>query len=456
MNLKQRFAIYFSILFSLILGIVLIVIFSLFSDYRNDQFRIRLEQKVFSTVKLLVNAKLPPRQMMRILDQNPIDKLYNEKLLIFNHEGVLVYSNMGYAPVDWSQKDIEFLKTKKSFYRHQDDIDFFGYYHDSPNRNKDYFVLISAEDKYARTQLTYLGYVLLGAFIFGTLSVMGLSYYVSVRSFSALDRFKDRIAEISGKKMELRLEDSGKNDEINTLAKSFNQMMDRIDVAYKQQKEFTDNASHELRTPVTRILMQLHNLLSLEQHSPNTVKYLQSIQEDANQMADIISSLLLLSRIDKKRTMGFMPLCRVDEAIFEAMQMAQKTYPDFRIQFDIDSDESMDADFEIRGDMNLLKIVFTNLLKNAYFYSTDKQVNILLKQEIGKICVIVTNTGNTLGESEQQNLYKAFSRGNNARKTDGTGLGLRIVDRILHHHDAQISYDVPQEGLNRFTLTFRL
>lgn len=456
MNLKQRFAIYFSILFSTILGIVLMVIFSLFSDYRNDQFRMRLEQKVFSTIKLLVNAKLPPRQMMRILDQNPIDKLYNEKLLVFNHEGVLVYSNMGYSPVDWSQKDIEFLKTKKSFYRHQDDIDFFGYYHDSVNRNKDYFVLISAEDKFARRQLTYLGYVLLGAFIFGTLSVMGLSYYVSVRSFSALDSFKNRIAEISGKKMDLRLEDSGKNDEVNALAKSFNQMMDRIDVAYKQQKEFTDNASHELRTPVTRILMQLHNLLSLEQHSPNTLTYLQSIQEDANQMADIISSLLLLSRIDKKRTMGFMPLCRVDEAIFEAMQMAQKTYPDFRIQFDIDSDESMDADFEIRGDMNLLKIVFTNLLKNAYFYSTDKQVNILLKQVVGQINVIVTNTGTTLNESEQQNLYKAFARGNNARKTDGTGLGLRIVDRILHHHDAQISYDAPSEGMNRFTLTFKL
>ncbi|MDP4270906.1 MAG: HAMP domain-containing sensor histidine kinase [Bacteroidota bacterium] len=456
MNLKQRFAIYFSILFSTILGIVLIVIFSLFSDYRNDQFRMRLEQKVFSTVKLLVNAKLPPRQMMRILDQNPIDKLYNEKLLVFNHEGVLVYSNMGYAPVDWSQKDIEYLKSHKSFYRHQDKIDFYGYFHDSRNREKDFFVLISAEDKYAHRQMAYLGYVLLGAFIFGTLSVMGLSYYVSVRSFSTLDKFKDRIAEISGKKMDVRLEDSGKNDEVNALAKSFNQMMDRIDVAYKQQKEFTDNASHELRTPVARVLMQLHNLLLQEQHSPNTVKYLHSIQEDATQMADIISSLLLLSRIDKKRASGFLPPCRIDEAIFEAMQVTQKTFADYRIQFDIDSDETIDADFEIRGDMNLLKIVFTNLLKNAYLYSADKQVNILLKQEPENIKVIVTNNGKTLSETEQQNLYKAFARGSNARKTDGTGLGLRIVERILHHHDARISYDVPQDGLNRFTLTFKV
>ncbi len=456
MNLKQRFALYFSILFSTILAVVLIVVFSLFSHYRTDQFKLRLEEKVLSTIKLLVDVQLPNRQMMKILDQNPIDKLYNEKVLVFNHQGVLIYCNMGNAVVDWNPKDIEFLKENKRFYRHQDNIDIFGVFHDSRDNNKDFYLLISAEDRYAKNQLQFLGYSLIGAFIFGTISVMLLSYYVSVKSFSTLDRFRNRISEISEKKLHLRLEDSGKNDEINSLAKSFNQMMDRIDVSYKQQKEFTDNASHELRTPVARITMQLHNLLKLEKHNPNTEKYLFSIQDDTNRMADIISSLLLLSRIDKKRAADIMPVCRIDEAIFEAMQTSQKTYPDYRISFNIESEVTDEPSLEIKGDMNLLKIVFINLLKNAYLYSSDKQVDILIRQELMAVRVMITNKGKTLSEAEQQNIFKSFSRGQNARNIDGTGLGLRIVDRILHYHNAEIKYDIPEADVNRFTLLFQI
>ncbi len=456
MNLKQRFALYFSILFSTILAVVLIVVFSLFSHYRQEQFKFRLQEKVLSTVKLLVDVKLPNRQMMQVLDQNPIDKLYNEKILVFNYNGVLIYSNMGNALLNWSQKDIDLLKTQKSFYRHQGDIDIFGLFHDSHNKYQDYYVLISAEDKYAKNQLHFLGSVLLGAFIFGTISVMLLSYYVSVRSFSVLDRLRNRISEISEKKLYLRLEDSGKNDEINSLAKSFNQMMDRIDVSYKQQKEFTDNASHELRTPVTRILMQLHNLLMHESHNPNTEKYLYSIQDDANKMADVISSLLLLSRIEKNKAADMMPVCRIDEVIFEAMQTAKKTMPDYRISFNIENAGTDEPDLEIKGDMNLLKIVFTNLLKNAYNYSSDKQVDILICQDKTAVRVMVSNKGKTLNDAEQQNIFKAFARGQNSRNIEGTGLGLRIVERILHYHDAQIEYDIPETGVNRFSLLFQI
>lgn len=70
MNLKQRFALYFSILFSTILAVVLIVVFSLFSHYRQEQFKFRLQEKVLSTVKLLVDVKLPNRQMMQVLDHS--------------------------------------------------------------------------------------------------------------------------------------------------------------------------------------------------------------------------------------------------------------------------------------------------------------------------------------------------------------------------------------------------
>jgi len=453
-SLKRRFTIYFSILFSVLLAIVLIAVFSMFAQFRRSEFKQRLEEKAISTVALVADLNVSKQDVLAILDENAIDKLYINRILVFGKDTNLIYSNVGGTAQILTPSDLMVLKKKGSFFVSENQIDKYGILYKIHNDNE-FYVLITAEDKPGHRHLGYLGYLLLGAFIVGTTSVIILARSLSGRILLPLKQIQQRITDISEKKLHIRLEETHNNDEIDKLAQAFNEMMDRIDSSYKQQKEFTDNASHELRTPVTRIIMQIQNLISLESHSDKTKLYLNSIMMDSNQIADTISSLLLLSRIDSGKISGFFPPCRLDEIIFDAIQFISKAYPDVHILFDIENQSDNEIDIEIKGDSNLLKIVFINLFKNAYLYSSDKQINVTLIQNNEFLKVVITNNGELITLDDRQNLFKAFARGKNAKNIQGTGLGLRITERILNHHNAQIEYEVLEGNLNCFNVLFK-
>lgn len=452
-SLKQRFTIYFSILFSALLATVLIIVFTMFAQFRKNEFKQRLEEKASSTVALIADLNVSKQDVLSILDENSVDKLYVNRILVFDKDTNLIYSNVSGAARILSATDLQTLKKKGSFFISKNQIDRYGIQYKFHGKDE-FYVLITAEDKSGHRHLWYLGYLLVGAFIVGTASVIILSRSLSGKILLPLKQIQQRITDISEQKLHLRLEETHSEDEIDKLSHAFNEMMDRIDSSYKQQKEFTNNASHELRTPVTRIIMQIQNLISLESHSDKTIQYLNSIMTDSNQIADTISSLLLLSGIDSVKISGFLPSCRLDEIIFDAIQFISKTYPDVHVLFNIDNQSESEIDMELKGDSNLLKIVFINLFKNAYLYSSDKQIKVNLLQANKILKVVITNNGEIILPGERQNLFKAFARGKNAHNIQGTGLGLRITERILNYHNALIEYEALNENSNCFTVSF--
>ena len=452
-SLKQRFTINFSILLSVILAVVLTTIYSIFSQYRRTEFKLRLEEKALSTAALLADLNVSKQDALEILDQNSVDKLYNNRILVFDNDLNLIYSSVSGATQIPSAGDLQLLRTKGSFFFSDNKIGRFGMAR-KLSADKMLYVLVTAEDKSGQRLLWFLGYLLLGAFITGTVSVVILARSLSGRILLPLKQIQERITHISEKRLHIRLEEKRNNDEIDKLARAFNDMMDRIDSSYKQQKEFTDNASHELRTPVTRIIMQIQNLIKHESHSEKTLQYLDSIMMDSNQIADTISSLLLLSRINNANTSDFFPPCRLDEIIFEALQSISKTYPDVRTLFNIENTSDNEIDFELKGDANLLKIVFINLFKNAYLYSIEKLIKVTLIQEENVLKVKVVNDGEVIVPSDRKNLFQAFARGKNSKNIQGTGLGLRITERILNYHHATIEYEATDQNGNCFTVSF--
>jgi two-component system, OmpR family, sensor histidine kinase ArlS len=452
-SLKQRFTIYFSILFSAILAVVMIIVLYIFAQIRENEFKMRIEEKASSTAELLSDLNVSKQDLLKILDQNSIDKLYNDRILVYDDALKVIYSSVSGTEPIISAHDLRVLQEDGSFYYSEQSIGRYGKLFKLPD-NKKLYVLITAEDKSGHRLFLFLSYLLLGAFFLGTVSVIVLSLSLSGKILLPLEHFQQRITDISENKMHIRLTEKQNNDEIDKLARAFNEMMGRIDSSYKQQKEFTDNASHELRTPVTRISMQIQNLISSGAHSEKTLHYLHSILEDANQMADTISSLLLLSKIDSGYSPEFLPPCRLDEIIFEAVQLISKDYPDAHTVFNIENESENDLDFEIKGDFNLLKTVFVNLFKNAYLYSSDKSIKINVVQSDGRLKVMVLNNGEIIDGEDRENLFQAFARGKNSKNIQGTGLGLRITERILHYHHAEISYEALPPGTNCFTLSF--
>jgi signal transduction histidine kinase len=429
------------------------IVYTLFAQFRTEEFKERLAEKAITTIRLLNEVKEVDNQLLKIIDKNSINQLYNEKILVFNEQLEVVYSSIDDAPITWKKEELRKIKEEKSTLKKNGEYEVYGMFYDT--RNKDYYALVSADDKYGKSRLKFLRYLLIGAFIVGSSLVWILSFYLSKKALRPLDTFRSDITDITENNLNKRLPERDRKDEISILSNAFNEMLKRIDLSYNRQKVFTSNASHELRTPIARIVTQLENLINDTGTNPATGKALRLISQDCYQLSDIISSLLILTKIDNSSPeKGFKKL-RLDEIVFYAEERMKNRHPDFKFQFEIESgDDSLD--FEVEGDETLLRIAIGNLLKNGYLYSSDGMVSCVMKTSIKKIELRIINKGETPGVEDTSLLFNSFSRGKNSQNKSGSGLGLSIVKNILTYHDALVEYKLPSPNTNELIVTFKV
>ncbi len=455
MTLKRKIAINVSIAFSVLFGLASTFIYISFSTFRKEEFKNRLEEKALSTAKLLVEVKEIDGQILKLISQNRIDRLYKEKTLVFDGQYKLIYNSLDDSKISWTKNDLVKLNNEKSYFIDKNGKETLGIFF--PFKQGDYYVLISAEDIYGYSKMEYLLYSLIVTYFIGVLLVWIFTYFFIKKQLNPLDVFQQKITSISANALNVHLEENNSNDEINLLTQAFNKMLTRLENAFTTQKEFTSNASHELYTPLTRISLQLENLIHSEKHSENTLNYLKSINNDVHQIADLINSLLLLAKVNKESIIKTFDKIRIDEIIFEANEQVKKINSNFNLDFDIQIADDIDNPMEVLGVKPLLKIAFTNLLKNACLYSSNNKAQVIINHiEQKTIKVTVSNEGKTLTLEEQKKIFEPFMRGENSIQIQGSGLGLPIVKRILDYHNAAICYHAIDKNTNQFEVSFSI
>ena len=455
MTLKRKIAVNVSIAFSILFGLASTFIYLRFSSFRKEEFKQRLEEKALNTTKLLLDVKKVDKKLIKLIDENSINKYYNEKTLVFNDSFTLIYSSVGDAEIKWTPNDLKRLSTVKSFFKSDDERDLVGINFTFEQGN--YYVLITAEDKYGYSKMEYLLFSLIITFIVSILLVWIFTYLFIKKQLSPLDTFEKKITSISANQLNEHLAENESNDEINLLTKAFNQMLDRLENAFATQKEFTSNASHELYTPLTRISFQLENLINSQKHSETTLNYLKSINNDVHQIADLINSLLLLAKVNKEEMGKKFKKARIDEVIFDTYEQVKKINANFNLDFDIQIADEIENPMDVLGSKSLLKIAFTNLLKNACLYSSNNKASVIINQtKKNEIVVLIQNEGKTIKSSELNKIFEPFTRGENSIHIQGSGLGLPIVKRILDYHNATISYRSINENSNEFMVSFTI
>lgn len=452
MTLKNRISLLVSLLFTILFGLASTVIFVLYSNFRKEEFRDRLEIKALSNIKLLVNVKEVDEDLLKIIDQNSINKLYNEKTLVFDSHFKLIYSSIDDAKINWSVEDLKYLKKHKTFFKQQGDYEVYGVFYDT--KDKDFYALISATDDYGKRKLLFLRYTLIVSYIFFTCICWVLTSFMVKKAMNPLGLFHQKIKNINENNLDTRIASKSNKDEIDLIANEFNFMMDRIEISYQKQKEFTAHASHELRTPLSRITAQIENTIADPETSVKGKTFLNTILNDVNHLTELISSLLILSKIDNNQNSEYDGVHRMDEILFSAIENLKKSFPEFVILFEIEESENLDTTLEIKGNKNLLEIAISNVLKNACIYSDNKQALVKISTNEDRLVISVLNKGKTLSESEQKNLFQPFMRGKNSRGKSGFGLGLSIINRVLTLHKSSITYSVPEENVNLFQLFF--
>jgi two-component system sensor histidine kinase ArlS len=451
MTLKSKISIFVTGLFVLLYAVMATLVLILFSQFRSEEFQDRLRQKATATIELLIELKQSDQEIIKNIDKQKADNLIDEKTLVYNNNLSLVYSSLYDTALAWEKQQLPILQNNHEFFQRKDSLETFGIKYNY--KKEDYYVIVSAKDISGFRKLNYLKYVLLFSFIlFALLAWLSTRLMVS-KLLKPLDHFHKKIKLINENNLDEVIEVKSENNEIDLLAYEFNLMLQRIDASLKHQSEFTANASHELRTPISRIIAQIENKMNDEGVGENTKAFLQNILDDTNQISELIHSLLILSK-NNTTISNLEQLNRLDEIIYDCISKMNMLYPDCKVYFDIVLEKDTDDIVELRASKTLLEIVFINLIKNAYAYSDNKEVHIKILQKQHELQCIIMNTGNTISENDQKRLYEPFMRGENSQGKPGFGIGLRIVERILNVYKAKISYTAVDKHTNEFLVQF--
>ncbi|WP_313270800.1 sensor histidine kinase [Epilithonimonas vandammei] len=452
MSLKRKIALSLSIAFSLIFGIMMFVIYVSFNDFRRDEFKLRFQKRLVFTVNFIEKANDFEREAPLFFDENSDNVLLNENIMIFGGDKGLVYSTLKDKKITWDQSLLERLDKEKTIYQENSVPEIFAALRKIKGDN--YYILTSAQDVTGESKLAFLGYTLIFSYIISVLLIWFFSYYLVSKFLQPLEVLKNQISDTSVHRLTTDIILKNSNDEIGVLAKSFNLMTSRLDDVFQSQKDFNSSAAHEMRTPLTRMAFQLENLIQLENHSPKTKTTLQQMLQDVYQLSDLTKSLLLLSKFDKEGIATVYEEVRIDEVVFDAFESVHRNFPEFKMDFQINEESIDDSVLTVKGVKSLLEITFINLFKNAALYSDNQEVDISIKETDFRIIVKVYSVGSIIPLEEREKLFEAFKRGSNSHNKTGSGLGLRIVKRILEYHKAEISYTSLSDKENLFTVIF--
>ncbi|MFY9403630.1 MAG: HAMP domain-containing sensor histidine kinase, partial [Defluviitoga tunisiensis] len=225
-------------------------------------------------------------------------------------------------------------------------------------------------------------------------------------------------------------------DELGRLASTLNQMISRLERAFEQQKQFTADVSHDLRTPLSIIQAETSLTLKKDRSIEEYKKSLQLIQEEVLYMSSIIDKLLFLARSDSKSQYYNITSLDLKDLLEELIQKMKPLFQEKKLNLYYELTEGV----QIRGDKEKLKEAILNILDNSLKYTKSGKVTISLYKKENKAVICISDTGPGIPEKDLPLIFDRFYRVDKARSNSeqSTGLGLAIVKEIIEVHNGQI------------------
>ncbi len=263
--------------------------------------------------------------------------------------------------------------------------------------------------------------------------VLGLAYMLISKSLANVQHVTNAAKAMRGEMAHSIIPKSHTAYEIDDLIETFNTLLAELQHAYAQVKQFGQNASHELKTPLTIIKGEVEVGLRKERTTHEYKQILEKVAKEVGVLHEIIEKILFLSSNTKSDLKKHFHEVYLDEVLLEAIDEKRSFAEQKSIQFCIETLEPKN----LRGNASLLKIAITNLLDNAIKYSpAASTIHIALRPHELSIC----DEGLGISKEEIAHIFEQFYRTKQSIElTNGSGLGLSIVKNILDLHDLPIS-----------------
>lgn len=264
--------------------------------------------------------------------------------------------------------------------------------------------------------------------------------FLTNRFFSPI-RTMNRTAEaiITGNDLKKRMVVDEESGELYELAQNFNDMLGRLENVFEQERRFTSDISHELRTPMSVITAQCELLLSGDEDNP--IAAVEVIDRQCKRMNKLINAMLESSRLsyaDKKNT----------KSVYDFSEQVKSICRDIRVlrEKGIELEFSVVDGIYIYADKDLISSLLLNLISNAYKYGRpDGYIKVCLNKSEGTAVLTVEDNGCGMNEYDREHAFDRFYRASRSRSSEGIGLGLSISKQIAQMSDGELTVE-SEEG----------
>ncbi len=290
------------------------------------------------------------------------------------------------------------------------------------------------------------------------MSVIGLisGLFVAMLSgkfiFQPVERFLAQINRLARGDYSARISFGRKsraNSTAQQLEDGFNKLAQELESTEMLRSDFINNFSHEFKTPIVSIAGFAKLLRRGDLTPQQQAEYLEVIETESLRLAAMANNVLDLTRVENQTILTGVTRYNLSEQIRSCVLMLMEgKWRKKEMEYAVDFDE-----YTVEGNEELLRQVWVNLLDNAVKFSPEgATVTVKIAEAAGAICVTVENTGSFIAPEQYERIFRKFFQADESHATEGNGIGLALVKKIVRLHDGQVEVR-SDESKTAFTVT---
>ena len=279
-----------------------------------------------------------------------------------------------------------------------------------------------------------------------TLLLIAIGYWMSRQTQIKLEAMADTLQRVADGAIDARLTPTEDNDQVDRIARIMNLHLETLSSLMETMKTSAAAIAHDLKRPLSRAYLRLDKVLDDLSLAPAAKADLEAVHDELTRLTAIFETILRIARIDGEQgrpLQDWVDLGQLAAELGDTYQVVAEE-SGMTLAVAIDAGQRL----LVRGDPGMLGQMIANLLQNAVTHCpAGTAIALGVEATADDVCLVVSDTGAGLPEEERRQVLKSFYRSNTARTTEGTGLGLALVNSIVKRHRAEIALEDNGPGL---------
>lgn len=270
-----------------------------------------------------------------------------------------------------------------------------------------------------------------------------ITIFVGRKVLKPISDFSHATTHVAKGDFNIRLNYKGRVDELREMVTNFNTMVTELESIETLRTDFVVTISHEFKTPLASIEGYAKMLQNPDITSEERLEYTEMITKSTKQLSALASNILKISNLESQEIIRDMTVFRLDEQIRQAILQLENQWENKKLNLNINLGPT-----NFNGSEELMMQVWLNLIGNSIkFTPKNGEITISLDVEPTQIRVIISDTGIGISDMAQKRIFDKFYQEDSSRYTEGNGLGLALVKRILDLYKCEIKVESkPNEG----------